>query len=1311
MSKPVEIEFLMKDNLSGGLDKAGQSVQALADRAKAAAELINTKIAEQRKVIDDVSSDLDRMERQLAGMKPGTAQRELAADVAACRKVLDEERGALAELEKQHRQAEKAVDDLAREHESLSASGEKAAAAQMSLAERIAESKSLIKGTQADIKELEKAYKNAAPGNAQSAAYAELNAAKKALEEEKAILASLTAEQERNRESNKRLSLQLRELQDAMARMRLEGRQDSEEYRKMAAEAANLSDTIADLRTQTNILSNDDANLQGFMSGVSGLSGMFTAATGALSLFASENENLAKIQTRVQSVMAVTMGLQQVFNTLNKDSAFRLVTVVKMKNLLTAANTRLATSLGISTVAAQALMATLTLGLSAVITGLIVLWDKYSDAQEEAARKAREMVEIESEGRAEMIKARFEIDSTLASLKDFTGGKEEEKKKTEELNRKYGEAFGYYDTVAQWYDILTQKADDYIQMLFLQAKTQAMVNKAVEADEEYNKIKATRPEDVKSSMGWFKKGLLRFAQAAEPGVQFDAEAIIDNYNTEAWQRELDAAAAKRDEFLKQAEELNKQRAQIGKDSNIGGYTKPDSPNPGNGGKGSDPQKEHEREMAAERQRAQELQRLRWENEQASIDQLAEGSERRIRQIKLDYEKEIAEIQAQEAKWREAQDGNLTPEQSDALKSAYTLAQGGMEARVREVEADEVKKGKEKLDALLEQYKDYDQKRRDIDAAYAADMEVLQGELDRLRETGGDTAEVEGSIHARTDAYRKDIQSLEGEILQSTEFYDKLFSDTSEKGYKVLRDFYAQAQEVLANAKTGSDGVEISVPYKDADGKFVQKSVKVTVSEFQKMKKQVDAIRKELEKKNPFTSFRTAWKDLTKAMREGGDVSGALKSLNTKGKELTQTIRGWGDSLGAVFGDRFSQSMDEMLTFCDGMMDMGTGIAQIWSGDIVGGITNALSGLGSIVSMFTSWKEKMEEMKRQWYIAEIETNRSIRERAEIYAADRSKISDIIKDVETLNWLVAQGYAKPASVSVWEAQSEALSQYQNDLKAEAASYDALWERLQGSNGHYEWGNSLNGGSSTWSLRGYSAEQIELWYNQNKLSDAARDYYEAWVESGKSIEELKQNIEECYQSMQEMVMGVSFDSFLTNARDALKNMRSDVSALGEFTEETLSEALLNAFMYKDLAKVLEPLYDELSEALIDGTADKNYLENWRRRFEDTMNAANDRLDAMSEATGIDIGDSGGTSQSAKTGSFSAMTQDQGTKLEGMFTSGLQHWSSMDERLEDVAGKMSAAENHLAKIEENTGTSARHLDTIKEDIKKMIRDGIKLR
>ena len=620
--KPVEIEFLMKDNLSKGLDKAGLAVDILASKAGKAAEAINARIEEQRKVIEGVSSDLHRMETQLQNMKPGPSQAELAADVAACRKVLDEERAALEGLEREHREAEKSVRNLREEYGRISLEEERAVAGSKSLTDRIREQKEVIGQIESDIKSLEKAYQGAAPGKAKVAALDELNAAKKALEEEKGALAGLQAEQEKTREGSKRLSLQLRELQDSMARLRLEGKQDTDEYRKMAQQAALLSDTLADLNTQTKILSNDDANLQGFMSGVSGLAGLFTTATGALSLFASENENLAKIQTRVQSVMAITMGLQQVFNTLNKDSAFRLVTVVKMKNLLTAANTRLAVALGISTGAAQALMATLTLGLSAVITGIIVLWDKYSDAQAKAAEKAREMVKIESDGRAQMIKTRFEIESTLASLKKFTGTKDEEKAKVEELNRKYGESFGYYDTIAQWYDILQQKGEKYIQMLFLQAKVQSLVNKATEADEKVNEIKASKPEDVDGSMGWFARMGLYMAQSESYG-QVDAQSMISEYNEKAKEKAVREAEKVRDDYLAEARKLQEEYLIIGKEFDLGGHAKPE-----------DHSKEEKKELQSAQLRAEKLRQLRLENRRAELDLLKETGEKRRRQLEI-----------------------------------------------------------------------------------------------------------------------------------------------------------------------------------------------------------------------------------------------------------------------------------------------------------------------------------------------------------------------------------------------------------------------------------------------------------------------------------------------------------------------------------------------------------------------------------------------------------------------------------------------------------------------------------------------------
>ena len=62
-------------------------------------------------------------------------------------------------------------------------------------------------------------------------------------------------------------------------------------------------------------------------------------------------------------------------------------------------------------------------------------------------------------------------------------------------------------------------------------------------------------------------------------------------------------------------------------------------------------------------------------------------------------------------------------------------------------------------------------------------------------------------------------------------------------------------------------------------------------------------------------------------------------------------------------------------------------------------------------------------------------------------------------------------------------------------------------------------------------------------------------------------------------------------------------------------------------------------------------------------------------------------------------------------LFLSGQMHWASIDDRVEDVAKRMSAAQEHLRKIEENTGNSAASLKEIGADVKKMIRDGVKVR
>lgn len=203
-------------------------------------------------------------------------------------------------------------------------------------------------------------------------------------EEQQLKKAQQAAEQNANAHTS--LRMQLRNVREQLAQMEEAGLRGTDTFKKLQQEAGRLANAIGDAQTQARIFSHDNAGLQGMIAGLSGVAGAFSAAQGAVALFAGENENLQKIMLKVQALMSITMGLQQVANALNKDSAFMLVTVAKAKELLAVATNKLSVALGISTVAAKALMATLTLGLSVAITAAIVLWDKFSGSTKEAAK-------------------------------------------------------------------------------------------------------------------------------------------------------------------------------------------------------------------------------------------------------------------------------------------------------------------------------------------------------------------------------------------------------------------------------------------------------------------------------------------------------------------------------------------------------------------------------------------------------------------------------------------------------------------------------------------------------------------------------------------------------------------------------------------------------------------------------------------------------------------------------------------------------------------------------------------------------------
>lgn len=310
-----------------------------------------------------------------------------------------------------------------------------------------------------------------------------------------------------NTTAQQSLRTQLRNVREQLGQMEEAGLRGTETFRALQREAGRLANAIGDAQTQARIFSHDNAGLQGMIAGLSGVAGAFTAAQGAVALFAGENENLQKIMLKVQALMSITMGLQQVANALNKDSAFMLVTVAKAKELLAAANVKLAAALHISNTAAAALMATLTLGLSVAITVIIAAISKFQSKQAEAKKAADEFNRKVAEAAGKPVAAFHALQAEWLKLTDSLKDREkwvaDNSGRFEELGFKVRNA-------KDAEDILINNSGKFVEAMMIRAKALAAQDFAVDAYKEVIKAQeqlAKAPRTmVDSGHGYYKDG-------------------------------------------------------------------------------------------------------------------------------------------------------------------------------------------------------------------------------------------------------------------------------------------------------------------------------------------------------------------------------------------------------------------------------------------------------------------------------------------------------------------------------------------------------------------------------------------------------------------------------------------------------------------------------------------------------------------------------------------------------------------------------------------------------------------------------------
>lgn len=724
----------------------------------------------------------------------------------------------------------------------------------------------------------------------------------------------------KNASKHENLRAKIRELKLELVEMEAAGQRNTAKYKEIQEEVGRLTDAWGDATVQASILAHDQRGMQGLISGLSGVSGAMSAAQGAVALFAGENEDLQKIMLKVQSLMAITMGLQQLQAALDKDSAFRLVTLNGLKeiwnklignsaeviedenaalkenaasqeldaaatNTDTAAQTKNNTSTVAGTaaqvantaatksataatvagtiatraasIALKGLKAALIstgIGAIIVLVGELVGWlVSLFDTISETEKRQEELNEVMDEGAKAYGKAQAEISGYITKIETFNGTKKQEKELVKELNSKYGEALGYYNSLSQWKNVLITKGEAYCTMLLKEAEAQAILNKYTEA---FIALEEARHKKASEYGHWYT------TKAGDE--QRKKEAIEDAQNTA--------------DYWMQAYKDKMAEAQSVKiDFNIGGHTDPKSGGGRGGGKSGsdfDPKK-----AALETQKA-------IDDYKDKVKKYLKGANDEVNQLIIDSQEEglVKELNVSRSATRrrledwENQLRQLAEQRKAMLKAVYMQQKGATEVGWSESDAGKKSIEQYMKDLLADENisKEYYRVRQQITENGENEITLIRQKYDdMLIEQYGTNLQKQELLYRK---WMNKMKFLPAEyVAEATRQMDEEFAKLSSENFKELINW----ESVFGSLdKQSIQSLQINL---ERVKKYFEEN-KATM-DGKEIKEYTDAIKQmedEIASRNPFAAMHKSIKDMSAAKTE---LLNALKELSTAQIEL------------------------------------------------------------------------------------------------------------------------------------------------------------------------------------------------------------------------------------------------------------------------------------------------------------------------------------------------------------------------------------------------------------------------------------------
>lgn len=257
------------------------------------------------------------------------------------------------------------------------------------------------------------------------------------------------------------------------------GNMNAELAKTDAGKQKQLENTLGDIKEQMGAL------VQGIAPYVTMASQITVTITGVVKLTTSlyaATKSFGTVTVAVEAASRAKVGMTAIARvltaTLNGEAVGATTAAVATRTLSVAVKGLLiSTGVGIAIVA-----------LTEAINYLMNSSDEAADKVDGLTEAEQRAKQAHQQTAQEIAGVRSEMDMNILKLKSFKGSKEEEKKLVGEMNTKYGEAMGYYSTVAQWYTALTKNSKMYCDQMINEITLRNLANEAANLRQQQHDI-------------------------------------------------------------------------------------------------------------------------------------------------------------------------------------------------------------------------------------------------------------------------------------------------------------------------------------------------------------------------------------------------------------------------------------------------------------------------------------------------------------------------------------------------------------------------------------------------------------------------------------------------------------------------------------------------------------------------------------------------------------------------------------------------------------------------------------------------------